>query len=109
MQCLLKKKALFLYFCLGPLAALYNPCNSANRSNNTTKHREVFQKTQCTEGRCASKGFVINRLAKGIVPSDTISYRCRSEGPIRFLHESQAAMKEQGIANTLCSWKENIL
>lgn len=109
MQCLLKKKALFLYFCSGPLAALYNPCNSANRSNNTTKHREVFQKTQCTEGRCASKGFVIYRLAKGIVPSDTISYRCRSEGPIRYLHESQAAMKEQGIANTLCSWKENIL
>lgn len=51
MQCLLKKKKkpLILYFFLGPLAALHNPCNSANRSNNATKHREVFQKTQHTK------------------------------------------------------------
>lgn len=93
-QCLLKKKKkkpLFLYFCLEHLAAIYNPSVSANRSNNITKHREVFQKTQHTECTCACKGFVINWLAKGIVPSDTIFYRCRFECAIKFLSERQAA------------------
>lgn len=89
-QYLLKRKALFLYFILGPLAALYTPCISANRSNNATKHREVFQKTQSTKGTCACTGFEINRLAKGIRLSDTIFGRCRFEGAITFLSESQA-------------------
>lgn len=86
-----KKKLLFLYFCLRPLAALYNTCNSANRSKNTTKNREVFQKTHCTEGAWTCKGLVKNGLAKGIRSSDTIFYRCRSEGAMRFPSESQAA------------------
>lgn len=100
-----KKKPLFLYFCLESLAALYNPCNSANRNNNTTKHKEVF-KTQCTESTCSCKGFVINGLAKGIVPSDTIFYRCKFEG---FSLKAKLPLKEEGIKTTLCSWKENIL
>lgn len=91
MQWILKKRLLLLYFCLGPLAALHNTCNSANRSNNTTKYREVFQKTQHTQGTCSCKGFVINGVAKGTVPSDTIFYRCRSEGAMNFLSESQVA------------------
>lgn len=86
-----KKKLLFLYFCLRPLAALYNTCNSANRSKNTTKNREVFQKTHCTEGAWTCKGLVKNGLAKGIRSSDTIFYRCRPEGAMRFPSESQAA------------------
>lgn len=57
-----KKKPLFLYFCLEHLAALYNPSVSANRSNNITKHREVFQKTQHTECTRACKG-VCDKLA----------------------------------------------
>lgn len=58
------------YFCLEPLDALYNPHNSANSSNNTTKHRAVFKKTLRIDCTSSCKGFVTNWMAKGMVSSE---------------------------------------
>lgn len=91
-QCLLKKKS--PYFCMSVWSIWLHYIIPLLVSIGVIiqQNIEKFSKKHSTQNaHVLVRGFVINWLAKGIVPSDTIFYRCRFEGAIKFLSESQAA------------------